>query len=67
MRVIDADLASGTVPMNADLLLLLAPENLSQQEVFAVDQFLMQGGTVVVTTSSFNASISNRLSVSFPC
>ncbi len=63
VRVIDADLASGTVPMDADLLLLLAPENLSQPEVFAVDQFLMQGGTVVVTTSSFNASISNRLSV----
>ena len=62
VRVIDADLSAGTVPADADMLLLLAPEKLSNKEVFAVDQFLMQGGSVVVSTSSFNASLSNRLS-----
>ena len=62
VRVIDADLSDGSVPSDADMLLLLAPENLSEKAIFAVDQFLMQGGSVVVSTSPFNASISNSLS-----
>ncbi len=62
VRVTDADLSGGSVPVDADILLLLAPEHLSEKEVFAVDQFLMQGGSVIVTSSPFNASISNSLS-----
>lgn len=62
VRVIDADLAEGGVPADADMLLLLAPENLSEKAIFAVDQFLMQGGSVIVSTAPFNASISNSLS-----
>ncbi len=62
VRVIDADLAEGSLPVEVDMLLLLAPDNLSEQEIFAMDQFLMQGGSVVVSTAPFNASISNSLS-----
>ena len=62
VRVIDADLSEGNVPTDADMLLLLAPENLSEKEIFAVDQFLMQGGAIVVSTSPFNAVVSNGLS-----
>lgn len=64
VRVIEADLSLGVVPSDADMLLLLAPEGLSEKEVFAVDQFLMQGGSVVVSTSPFGASISNSLGAS---
>ena len=59
VRVIDADLSEGSVPADTDMLLLLAPENLSEKAIFAVDQFLMQGGSVVVSTASFNANLSN--------
>jgi len=61
-RVITADLKNGHVPANADLLLLLAPDALNQKQLFAVDQFLMQGGSVVMATSPFDIGISNTLS-----
>ncbi|MEM1435840.1 MAG: Gldg family protein, partial [Pseudomonadota bacterium] len=51
------DLASGQVPPNADLLMLIEPEALSETALFAVDQFLMRGGTVVVNTGPFAASL----------
>jgi len=60
--VVDADLKDGHVPEEADLLLLAAPENLDEQQLFAVDQFLMQGGTVAMATSSFDVSLKGRLS-----
>ena len=44
VRLKDTDLQDGRVPADADLLLLLAPENLNEKQLFAVDQFLMQGG-----------------------
>ncbi len=61
-RVITADLKDGHVPANADLLLLLAPDKLDQKQLFAVDQFLMQGGSVVMASSPFDITISNTLS-----
>lgn len=56
----DEDLADGTVSGEADLLLLLAPESLDEKSVFAVDQFLMQGGTVIAATSPFKANLSGK-------
>ena len=64
VRLIDTDLQDGKVPTDADLLLLLAPENLNEKQLFAVDQFLMQGGSVVVATSPFDVEISNSLKAS---
>jgi ABC-2 type transport system permease protein len=46
-------LASGSVTSEADLLMVVAPENLDQKQLFAIDQFLMRGGTVVLATSPF--------------
>lgn len=48
------DLAKGEIPSMIDIAIVLAPENLSQKEVFAVDQFLMRGGTVVLSTSTYS-------------
>jgi ABC-2 type transport system permease protein len=61
--VIDANLAKGQVPAGADLLLLAAPDNLDEKQVFAVDQFLMQGGTVIIAASPYSISLDNDLSV----
>ena len=54
------DLADGTVPDNADLLMVVDPKDLTEIQVFAVDQFLMKGGTVVIAAGSFDAQFSQR-------
>ena len=58
-----ADMTSGRVPDDADLLLLVSPDKLDIKQLFAVDQFLMRGGTVVVATSPFDIEIRESLSV----
>jgi ABC-2 type transport system permease protein len=53
------DLADGRVDSDADLLLLAAPDKFDDKQVFAVDQFLMRGGTVIVATSPFKSELSS--------
>ena len=53
----ETDLGSGQVPGDADLLLVLGPEDLNRKQQFAIDQFLMQGGTVVLAASSFHVEL----------
>ena len=47
------DLRDGSVTAQADLLLVVAPEDLNEKQLFAIDQFLMRGGTVVLATSPY--------------
>ncbi len=42
------DLKSGSVPGDVDVLVVIAPQGMSDQERFAIDQYLMRGGAVVV-------------------
>ena len=44
------------IDASVDLLLLVAPKNLSINTVFAVDQFLMRGGSVVIFSSPLDVS-----------
>lgn len=60
--VISADLKDGSVPEEADLLLLAAPEKLDKKQLFAVDQFVMRGGTVILATSPYTVSLQGHLS-----
>lgn len=55
-----SDLADGRVPASASILLLMEPENLSEKQVFAVDQFLMQGGTVVLVSSPYGVRVAGQ-------
>jgi len=55
LNVIEEDLTDGRVSGEADVLLLLAPQLSDDRQLFAVDQFLMQGGTVIVVSSPFKA------------
>lgn len=50
-NVVEEDLSDGSVSGEVDLLMLAAPVGLDERAVFAVDQFLMQGGTVIAATS----------------
>ena len=47
------DLASGRVADSVDVLVILAPQNLSEVEQYAVDQYLMRGGAVIIATSPY--------------
>lgn len=60
LNVISEDLSDGSVSGQADILVLAAPKNLDEKQLFAVDQFLMQGGTVIATTAPYAANVSNR-------
>ena len=55
-EVISTRLQDGRVPEAADLLMVVDPQNLDDKQVFAMDQFLMRGGTVVLAASPFNVS-----------
>jgi len=54
------NLSDGTVAGDADVLLLVDPSQLNTKQIFAVDQFLMQGGTVILATSPYSVNFSNR-------
>ena len=58
LKVKDEDLKDGQVDSEADVLLLAAPKKLDDKQLFAVDQFLMRGGTVIAATSPFSSSVS---------
>ena len=53
------NLASGRAPQDADLLLIVAPEALGEVQLFAIDQFLMQGGAVIVAASPWHVRLSS--------
>jgi len=61
-NVIGTDLKTGQVPEEADLLVLASPENLDDKQLFAVDQFLMRGGTVIAATAPFDVDTQGALS-----
>lgn len=52
-EVRDVDLSSGQVPAGIDTLVLVAPQNLTDIQRFAVDQFLMRGGAIVAAAGRF--------------
>ena len=55
-----ADLSEGAVPEAADLLMVVDPKEFSEKQLFAVDQFLMKGGTVVIAAGTFEATLSGQ-------
>ena len=51
-----ATLDAGEPPVGADVLLVVDPADLDAKSVFAIDQFLMRGGTVAIAAGSFRAT-----------
>ncbi|MEM8493155.1 MAG: Gldg family protein [Pseudomonadota bacterium] len=52
--IVIEDLSDGEVDPSADLLVVVAPQDLDDQAQFAVDQYLMRGGSVVLATSPWS-------------
>ena len=48
-----ADLEAGQIPEHIDALVVIAPQMLTDLGLFAVDQFLMRGGAVIVAATHF--------------
>ncbi len=63
-NLINTDLKSGQVPEQTDLLMLINPDKLDDKQLFAVDQFLMRGGAVVMATSPYRVDSDGALSAS---
>lgn len=59
-KVNKEDLSDGSVSSEADVLLLAAPKALDEKAIFAIDQFLMQGGTVIASTSPYRSNFSDN-------
>lgn len=51
------DLTSGQVPADIDVLVLIAPQGMTDVERYAVDQYLMRGGSVVVAAGSYGIDV----------
>jgi ABC-2 type transport system permease protein len=47
------DLSTGQVPADVDVLVVVAPQGLTDKERFAIDQYLMRGGSVVLAAGNY--------------
>ena len=56
-RLLPTDLRDGQVPELADLLLVIAPKDLDDRQRFAIDQFLMQGGSVILAAAPLDVDL----------
>jgi ABC-2 type transport system permease protein len=50
------DLSSGQVPTDVDVLVVIAPQNVTDKDRYAIDQYLMRGGSVVVAAGNYAIS-----------
>ncbi|MDZ4669434.1 MAG: Gldg family protein [Phototrophicales bacterium] len=55
-EVLPVDLSTGQSPTGIDILIVVAPQNMSTYELYAIDQFLMRGGSVMVLASNYRLS-----------
>jgi ABC-2 type transport system permease protein len=47
------DLTTGQVPADVDVLVVVAPQNMSDKERYAIDQYLMRGGAVIMAAGNY--------------
>jgi ABC-2 type transport system permease protein len=47
------DLTTGQVPADVDVLVVVAPQNMSDKERYAIDQYLMRGGAVMMAAGNY--------------
>ncbi|MEZ4632475.1 MAG: GldG family protein [Deinococcales bacterium] len=52
-QVKEVSLNEGSVPADVDVLVVLSPKGLDDKGLYAIDQFLMRGGSVIMATSQY--------------
>ena len=52
-----ADLSKGEVPSDIDVLVVISPAGLGDKERYAIDQYLMRGGSVIVAAGNYTLSV----------
>lgn len=58
-QVRDVDLKDGRVPGDLDVLVVYGPKNLDDKQRFAIDQYLMRGGAVIVAAGKYELDVSS--------
>ena len=56
----DADLTTGRVSGDVDILFVYAPKTYDEKQAFAIDQHLMKGGTVIVMGGRYELDLQAR-------
>jgi ABC-2 type transport system permease protein len=51
------DLSTGQVPADVDVVLVVAPQGMTDVERYAIDQYLMRGGAVIVAAGNYGITI----------
>jgi ABC-2 type transport system permease protein len=62
-QVRDVDLKDGRVPGDIDVLLVYGPKDLDDKQRFAIDQYMMRGGTVIVLAGKYEIDPSSQESL----
>jgi len=56
-KVRSVDLSTGQVPADVDVLVVIAPQGMTDKERFAIDQYLMRGGSAVVASGNYGIAL----------
>lgn len=51
-EVRDLDLSTGSIAPDVDVVLVIAPQGFTDMELYAIDQYLMRGGTVIMAAGN---------------
>jgi ABC-2 type transport system permease protein len=55
--IVPVTLSTGQVPAEVDVLVVVSPQGMGDKEKYAIDQFLMRGGSVVIAQGSYSAAV----------
>ena len=58
-NVQNIDIKNQRIPDNTDVLMLLAPEDLTDDEILKIDQYLMRGGNLVISSANVKTKLEN--------
>jgi ABC-2 type transport system permease protein len=50
-------LSTGQVPANVDVLVIVSPQGMGEVEKYAIDQYLMRGGSLVIAQGSYTTAV----------
>ena len=51
------DLSTGQVPDDVDVMVLVGPQGMTDKDRFAIDQYLMRGGAVIVAAGNYGIQV----------